>query len=148
MNTKEISFPLPQGGLSKSQLKTEVGIWIESSPLSIQAKYALLKRVSDLSASGLKMLKASLWDALESEGLDVDGMQITTQTIAEYDYSHDEQWNELKEREKEIKASIKEREALMRQAAKPGKIIIEEETGEEIPAALRTGQLKRIITKY
>ena len=125
---KTIFLPLP-GPLTKDQLRKQVPKFMTSPNYTPAQKLAACRRLGDLIGMVQKELVETVLSEMEGDSLEVDGITFTAQCRNTYSFDHDPVVAQLE-------AQLKARKALMRKAAEPGVIILDEETGEEIPPAI------------
>jgi len=111
---------------------------------------ALLRKLKAYIDEIEKSVREQTLEALrESGAVQVFGVELDYSAVDNWDYSGSARWQALSEHVERWTKTRKELEAMMRNAANnPGIALVDEETGEVIPPAVRTEPTMKINSKF
>jgi len=142
MNSLTLSSP----NISKKEIQQLAAQLVESLPedTSPLETYAKLQKIKILAESAMSALKAQALDSIGDDGAVVLGGKMSWMGggkafSGEKSYGHYQKWVDAVKKVKEI-------EGEMKLVEKQGTVIVDEETGEVVPAAL--AQTRKASLKY
>ena len=144
MNKLELTTP----NISKRDLQLLASQMVESLPEDADplTTYAKLQKIKVLAESAMSQLKAQALDSIGDDAVTVLGGKMSWMGggkafSGEKSYGHYKKWKDAVKKVKEI-------EGEMKLVEKQGTVIVDKETGEEVPAAkaqTRSASLKYVF---